>query len=524
MSSSETSSPAPALARARLGVGGLPDALALLAPGELYAIEVDAQSLRLPLVAHTLFESLSAGVGCSLALPGDPASFLAKARLCGADLQRCDGSGELNLVRHRAEPMSLLLRGGPAAVLEAIDKAVPAGRGLLIIEQAESLLFLADPTQSVEAGDGLRDWARRRGVAVLLTCVPASRPQREFLALRSMAEDFAGLAVMRENEGGARLDVRHWFGAQGGHPRISVALRLASPGAPTAEPPPSAPARMRDATVQQIVALEGAVDDPVAAVRDASWSLVKSHAEAIEAARRLASGAIVLCFDRATPLRTLCHAVASVRRAAAPWVSVVVRERGMRLRLSQQIALTRLGASGIVPLDRDDADLAQSVRAMGGTAFMRQVPDDIEATIATAGTAVAPQLLVTRAFRDMVAEVLAAAEGIDLPHALVHVACDPAKAQQLGTLALQRKIRDAAMTVDPTGLWLFLFGCPASRALGVAERAFGRIFAEVAADTAVAGSPGAIARRVERLAAAVGTPEADAQRSASPSEGLAQAR
>jgi hypothetical protein len=511
-------------ARASLGVRGLPDALSFLAPGELYAIEIDAQSLRLPLVAHTLRESLSGGVGCSLVLPGDPAAFLAKARLCGADLEWSQSQGELNLVRHRADPMSPLIRGGPAAVLDAIEQAVPAGRGLLIIEQAETMLFLADPTQSGEAGDGLREWARRRGVTVLLTCTPSSRPQREFLALRAMAEDFAGLAVMRENEGGARLDVRHWFGAQGGNPRVSVPLRLADPGALTAEPPPTTPARVRDATAQQIVAIEGAVDDPVAAMRDASWSLVQSHAEAIDAARRMASGTIVLSFDRATPLRALCHAVASVRRAAAPWVSVVVRERGLRLRLGQQIALTRLGASGVVPLDADDADLAQSVRAMGGTAFLRQVPDDIEATIAAAGTAVAPQLLVTRAFRDMVAEVLAAAEGIDLPHSLLHVACDPAKAQQLGTLALQRKIREAAMTVDPTGLWLFLFGCPASRAPGVAERAFGRMHAEVAADISVAGSFGAIARRVERLAAAVGTPDADAQRSAAPADRLARSR
>jgi hypothetical protein len=503
--------------RARLGVRGLPDVLALLAPGEIYAIEIDAQTLRLPLLAHTLAETLSLGIGCSLVVPGDPVAVLAKARLCGAELQWAQSEGELNLVRHRADPNSPLFRGGPAAVLEAIEQAVPAGRGLLIVEQAEAMLFLADPAQSGEAADGLRKWARRRGVTVLLTCTPSSRPQREFLALRATAEEFAGLAVMRENEGGARLDLRHWFGAQGGNPRVSVPLRLANPGVLIAEAQPPMPARVRDASAQQIVVIENAVDDPVAAVRDANWALVKTHAEAIESARRLASGSIVLAFDRATPLRSLCHAVASVRRAAPPWVSVAVRERGLRLRLGQQIALTRLGASGIVPLDADDADLAQAVRAMGGTAFMRQVPDDVEATIAGAGTAVAPQLLVTRAFRDMVAEVLAAAEGIDLPHSLLHVACDPAKAQQLGTLALQRKLREAAMTVDPTGLWLFLFGCPASRAPGVAERAFGRMFAEVAPGISVAGSVGAIARRVERLAAAIGTPDADAQRSAAPS-------
>jgi len=138
---------------------------------------------------------------------------------------------------------------------------------------------------------------------------------------------------------------------------------------------------------------------------------------------------------------------------------------------------------------------------------MRPVPDDIEATIAAAGTAASPQLLVTRTFREMVTEVLLVSDGIELPHSLVHLACDPAKAQQLGTLALQRKIRDAAMTVDPTGLWLFLFGCPASRAASVAERAFGRFYSDVSASLTIAGTMGAIAQRVEKLSAAVGLPD-----------------
>jgi hypothetical protein len=141
------------------------------------------------------------------------------------------------------------------------------------------------------------------------------------------------------------------------------------------------------------------------------------------------------------------------------------------------------------------------------------LPEDIEATIAAAGTALAPQLMVTRAFRDMVSEVLSSSEGIDLPHTLLHVACDPAKAQQLGTLALQRKIRDAAMSVDPSGLWLFLFGCPVSRAGGVAVRVFGRNHPEIASGISTEGTTGDIARRLERLAGAFGVREADAARS-----------
>ncbi len=500
---------APPAVRARLGIAGLAESVAVLASGQVYALTVDAQSLRLPLLAQALRATLEAGGRCAAVLPGDPAAFLSKARLLGLDLGWYARSGDLELVRQRHDPLLPLFRAGPAAVLELIARSAGEDRGLLVLEQAETLLFLGDAAQATEACEGLRAWARRTGTTVLATFTPATRPQREFLSLRAAAEDFAGFAVVREHEGGALLDLRHWFGDGGSNLRSSVALRATATGTLSTEATPGTPERVREAGATQVIAIESSVDDPVAAVRDASWSLLKHHAELIEAARRLAAGAVVLSFDRHTPLRSLCQAVASVRRAAAPWVSVVVRERGLRLRLAQQVALTRLGASGIVPATADDADLAQAIRALSGTAFMRALPDDVERTIAAAGTATAPHLMVTRAFRDTVAEVICASEGLELPHSLLHVACDPAKAQQLGTFALQRKLRDAALTVDPSGLWVFLHACPASRAPGVAERAFGRYHAEIAAGITVEGSVGAIARRMERLVAAVGVREAE---------------
>jgi hypothetical protein len=511
MSAVVSSSVTPPSVRSCFGVRGLPTALATLAAGQVYAIEVESQALRVALLAQTLRDTLNGGGACTVVMPGDPAAFLAKARLCGADLGWFVQSERLNLVRQRADPALPVFRGGPATLLESIDRSVPEGRTLLILEQAEPLLFLADSGHAAEASEGLRRWAARRGIAVLATFAPTARPQREFLALRAAAEDFAGLVVVREHEGGARLDVRHWFADAGVSPRCSVTMRLGATGELSAEPPPALPSGVRDDT-GQVVCIETALDDPVGAVRDSSWSLVKGHADAIEAGRRMANGAIVLAFDRGTSLRSLCHTLVSLRRVAAPWVALVVRERGMRLRLAQQMALTRLGASTIVPDPSDDAALAVAIRALAGSAFMRPVPDDVEGTIAAAGTAAAPQLLVTRAFRDMIAEVLSVSDAIDLPHSLVHLACDPAKAQQLGTLALQRKIRDAALTVDPSGLWLFLFGCPASRASGVAERAFGRYYPEVSASITVAGTLGTIAQRVERLSAAVGMPDIDARR------------
>jgi hypothetical protein len=503
----------------RLGVAGAADTLKLLAPGEVYAIAADSQPLRLVSVAQALAASLETGAKCTLLVPGDPASFVAKAHLAGIDLKWHEGSGDLALVRLRSDPALPLFRAGPSAVLDTIDRAVAADRLLVVLENAETVLFLSDPAHAAEAAQGLLDWARRRGVAVIVTFTPATRPQREFLSLRAVAEDFAGFATLREYEGGALLDVQHWFGAAGAQPRGSLALQMSPRGGVSMAPSMPLPTHGQDAGTPRVIAIESALDDPLAAVRDAGWAIVNQHAEAIDAVRRLAAGAVILAFERDTPLRALCHTVASLRRVAAPWVSIVVRERGVRLRLGQQVALTRLGASTVVPERADDADLAQAVRALAGNAFLRALPEDVEATFAAAGTATAPQLMVTRAFRDMVAEVLAASDGIQLPHALVHVPCDPAKAQQLGTFALQRRLRDAAMTVDPSGLWVFLHSCPASRASSVAVRAFGRYHPEVADTMTIEGTTGAIARRLERLAAAVGVRDAVTVRPTPPVRG-----
>jgi hypothetical protein len=506
--------PLPAVASVSLGLPGLDTSIGILAPGQVYGLVADAQTLRLPLLAQLLHTTLAGGTRCTVILPGDPAAFLSKARLAGFDLGWAERNGDLKLIRQRGDPLLPLFRGGPVPVLEMIDRSVDATHRLLVIEQAEPLLLLSDADTSWVVADGIRAWAAQRGIVVVATFTPATRPQREFLSLRAAAEDFAGFAAVREHEGGALLDLRHWFVDGGSVMRGSLPLRLQGTGGLVVAPAPAVPARSGDTCLSQVVAIERALDDALGVVRDTGWVVISNHAEAIEAARRLTAGAVVLIFERATPFRALCHAVASIRRVAAPWVAIVVRERGLRLRLAQQIALTRLGTSTVVPDGSDDVALGQAIRALSGTAFMRTLPEDLEATIAAAGTALAPRLMVTRAFRDMVSEVLSSSEGIDLPHTLLHVACDPAKAQQLGTLAVQRKIRDAAMSVDPSGLWLFLFGCPVSRAGGVALRVFGRNHPEIASLISTEGSTGDIARRLERLAGAFGVSDVDAVRSA----------
>jgi hypothetical protein len=63
---------------ARLGISKLPLRLSIMARGMVYAVAVDQQSVRIPLITRTVLQSLEAGLPCVLMSPFDPTSLLKK--------------------------------------------------------------------------------------------------------------------------------------------------------------------------------------------------------------------------------------------------------------------------------------------------------------------------------------------------------------------------------------------------------------------------------------------------------------
>jgi len=489
-----------------LGIAGLPARVEGLARELVYALLIDQQSHRIPLMVQALHATLEREVPCTLFTPGDPAAFLRKAALLGLDLEPFVKTGDLSLVRQKTDPSLPVFRAGPAAVMELLQRSVTRDDSLVVLDGADSLLFLADPAQAEEAAGLLQQWSRDRRLTVLATFAPASRTPREYLTLRTLAEDFGGLAAMRAVDAGMFIEFRHWFGSQGSQPRTTFALEVGEGGQLHARPATASPAALPDLGASQVIVTGRSVDDLEGARRERGWTVVSSTLEAIDAARRTPAGTVVLDFQRPAGLRALCQAVATIREVGSPYLSIIVRERDLKLRLAHQLALLRLGVSTIVARDADDQGLVLAIQSLAGTAFMRRTATDVDRVLATVSPGPASNLLVSMAFRDTVAEVVAANHGLEMPHSLLHVSCEPARAQQLGALALQRKVRDAALTVDASGLWLFLFGCPGSQALAVAERAFGRHFASVAAQCSVASTLKDIVAGLNRLPVAAARP------------------
>src|SRR5207248_155971 len=151
-------------------------------------------------------------------------------------------------------------------------------------------------------------------------------------------ENFAGFALARAAAGGTLFEVRHWFGAEGSSAR--EAFELALPGShsrverSTALDEPLAP-------IDSVISVRGALASPVKSWQ--AWEEAESIAHALDAARRSEAATLVLPFERPSDYEALARAVAEVRAMGRASLRVVVRERALRLRSSQTLALLRLG-------------------------------------------------------------------------------------------------------------------------------------------------------------------------------------
>jgi len=460
----EPASPPAGGAAACLGIESVPARIGRLSSGMIYSLACDQQAVRLPLAAGALAASLATGKPCVLVTPGDPAMFLRKARLAGFELGEHARAGRLVLLQLAAEADKQMFRAGAEGFLRELELNLAGPGAFVVLDQADAIFMLSDPGASAEAAQAYLQWVAAQEHTLLALFAPSAMAPREYLALRRAAENFAGFAVARSGHGGATLDVRHWFAHGGASPRESFALRLQgggpSPGAPEAagheELPP----------VEAVVCVNGAL--PPAGF-SAQWQEARSHAEALEAARRSEAAVLVLPFRQPEEFPALCATVAAVRAMARPELRLVVRERGRRLRAVQALALMRLGLSSIVPVDISDAGARHIIDLLKGARFarayepdLRQVTDEVAPFLGGAADS-------TALFCEAVEGLLAAADGLDFEACLVRLpAGTPEAASRLARA--RRPARDLLRLAVGEEVLVFLFGCPRAALPAVMQR------------------------------------------------------
>jgi len=454
-------------AHARLGLAELPARIERLAPGMLYAIACAEQGVRVPLIAGALAASLRTGKACALVTPAAPSILLRKARLAGFTLSAPLKAGELTICQVAPEAPKHLFRLGVQSLIAQLERHIPAREALVVIDEADTLFLTADPRAAADAAARYTEWAGARGHSVLALFAPAAEAAREYLTLRRLGENFAGFALARAAAGGVLFEVRHWFGDEGPSARESFELRL--PGA-QARAPLAEPLRRFEealAPVDSVICVRGSVAAPVKSWQ--AWEEVDSIAQAVDAARRSEAGTLLLPFERPSDYEALARAVAEVRAMKRPSLRVVVRERALRLRNSQTLALMRLGTSSVIPAGVPEAAVKRMVDALHGTRFARPYDGDlVQVEEETIGLLAALSFNRT-SFCEAVERLLAAADGYDIESCLVGLHNSRMEPWRM-LVAARRRAREFVALAEGDAAWFYWYGCSADAALQVVKR------------------------------------------------------
>jgi hypothetical protein len=456
-------------AQARLGLGELPSRIDRLDPGMLYGLACDQQAVRLPIIAGSLAASLRSGKQCVLLTPADPRILLRKLRLSGFSLHAQLKARQLAIYQVTRDAAKHLFRLGAGGLLAQLEEHIAQREAFIVLDEADALFMTSDPLAGAEAAQLYVEWSAAAEHTLLALFTPAAHAPRDYLTLRRIAENFGGFGLAKPAEGGAVLEIRHWFSAEGPSARESFELRLH--GTEAAQQRPEVVRRFDDQLppVDTVVCARGALASFAPTWK--SWQEAASIVAALDVARHSEAATLLLPFERPGDYPNLFNAVAAIRAMRRPHLRVVVRERGLRLRAWQVLALMRLGASSIIPADVPDAAAKRMTDALQGTRFTRPYDIDLQQVEDETIGLLQSRPMSAASFCDAVERLLAAADGFDIESCLVRLELDQVEPWKALALA-RRHSRDFVGLTDNNSAWLFLFGCRADVAAGILKRVF----------------------------------------------------
>ena len=280
--------------------------------------------------------------------------------------------------------------------------------------------MLCDPRESAEAAEAYVRWVEQHDHTSARAVRAQQHHAAEYLALRQVAENFAGFAVARSSWDGGTLEVRHWFGPDGASPRETFALRLHGGGVASAAS--LQPAEDELPPVDTVICVATRCAGPRGAA--ATGRTYRRMQRRLQAMQRCEAATLVLPFRQAADFAAMRLTVSAVRAMGRPELRVAVRECGKRLRAGQALALLRLGISCVIPLDMADLGARRMLEHLKGTRFARACEHDLEQVLDQTACALRGQADSAALFCEAVEGLLAAADGFDFETGLVRLTAD----------------------------------------------------------------------------------------------------
>lgn len=520
-------------ASSRLAVDELPDEVAQLAPGKLYAIYAKPRTAACDAL---IWNSAKAARTRYVTI------VLSRSRAKAAEQMRSLGFGPGSPARGWPRDLNVLampddMRGQPAEAagqrpealgghiafarlfggLRALKRFGFRSNALYFVEGAERWLTWDDPDALAREGRLLANWCDARRITLVLLLDPSrlgsggkrDEAVEEFISGEPIQQaghqEFhgacAGVARMGRTHGELLWHVDFWRAGRALATGETRALRYTEDGRLSVAPEVSdgqAQAMLRLArdearvvATRAVVARENWVPP--------EWEIVEDQQAAVAACVGALAATVLLDYRDQSTLEALCSAVHTLRRECGRALKIVIVERREALRHQYELLLLSLGANLIIGRELPFSRVQSLLRSLQGQLDTRPVAVDYQAALAAALTDDVRGYLPVAAYCERVKAVLARGAVLDLPHVLAKITLLPEVAHVDALAKCAPRRAGDVVTADPANLYVFLFACR----LPDADIALGHIFTvpvEQLSDRVVYLAEGSIEREIQALA------------------------
>jgi hypothetical protein len=472
----------------QLGVPGLPDRAERLGSGDLYAVDLEAASVRLTLTVQLLRNNLSQAPAIFLSnLPA--ASIIARFASVGAfDLLEKIKQGELILLTRVGDLSQQFFRHGAEKLAEELGRSGARPGSLLVVDRADDIFSIHDPNLAALQASRYRAWFQENGVtAVMLFLL---RPELTYLAsYRAITDYFSGSARIHAWGHELFFSSDYWNGAAGLTMGESFKLTVDSAGTLRAAGPESAPAaesgrpapaglarlperhHTRAASLEADMVLHNCAElvDGLGDPSLAEWEYHHAFISLAERAQRARAATVLLSYAPDMELHQIAEQVFLLRRMLVPGVRIVVKESGRALRYSGTALLLKLGANFVLGDGMSRTRLVMALESLRGHTWQNGGLK-FEVAVASAEPVGTSGVVPLSAFHAGVEASLAHGETLGVPCQLVVV--PGLNRQQIFALLGAIRLARATDLISATegALLLFLFGCDEEERTAVLKR------------------------------------------------------
>lgn len=431
----------------RLAIEGLSADHGVLKAGGLYVLSVERAELLAPLVLGTLAQLISHGCHATLASTA-PAQRLQQARAINWDAEAAVRQEQLVMLKQCPAWDLSLANYGTKRLLNELA-LFSAQNSYILIENADALFRVPTAPRMRQLLARLREHLAANGNTLL--CLLSTQPD----LAQIVASQSNGYARLKEEEG-----VLYWQ-SQGWLKAGPASIRLLQDARGLCFVPNETGG---SDSSQFVPPDEKAVYATARAVANekslpSHWQVVKGYDEILQQTEHAIAATILLDGGGPYDLLPLARTIHVLRSKRGRRLKILVRERGGRLRYSQEWLLINLGANLVIQNETSFSRALSMIEAMTGQRFAGEILSNFDAAMVAGAPMTECGYLPSPAFCRCVIDACKRARTVGIANSLLRLPLARGISHLDALQAMQAKRPGDVATADANSIYLFLFAC-----------------------------------------------------------------